>query len=226
LPDEWKNYFIEKVNQSAKTDFVLLVDSVNPLKASVTNFAFLHALHPDKKVTCIIDDSHRFGLAGTEVKGIHQALPVFNNVEFILSYSLSKAYHIAGGAVSANKNIATELRQSPFYAGSTPISPAFAYAFINGQLLYHRQQKKLQNNISTFISLIKDIPGICYHPELPVFILPQVDPGVFAKYNIIISSFGYPAASAKKVNRIVLNALHTKGDLLKISDILHSFIKI
>jgi 7-keto-8-aminopelargonate synthetase-like enzyme len=225
LPDEWKTYFIEKVNQSAKREFILLVDSVNPLKASVTNFAFLHALHPDKKVTCIIDDSHGFGLAGTEVKGVHQALPVFHNVEFILSYSLSKAYHITGGAVSAKQGVTSELKKSPFYAGSTPISPAFVYAFLNGQSLYHRQQKKLQSNISTFISFIKDIPGICYHPELPVFILPQIDPTILVKYNIIISSFGYPNATAKKVNRIVLNALHTKDDLLKVSKVLHSFIK-
>ncbi len=82
LPDEWKTFFIEKVNQSSQNNFVLLVDSVNPLKASVTNFSFLHALHPDKKVTCIIDDSHGFGLSGTAIK-IIQPLPVFHNVEFI-----------------------------------------------------------------------------------------------------------------------------------------------
>ena len=225
LPEEWKTYFIEKVNQAANKDFVLLVDSVNPLKASVTTFAFLHALHPDKKVTCIIDDSHGFGLPGTEVKGIFQNLPVFPNVEFVLSYSLSKAYHIPGGGVSCSNKIVSELRSSPFFTGSTPVSPAFVYAFLNGQSLYHRQQKKLQDNISAFISLVKDLPGICYHPDLPVFILPELDPEIFRKYNIIISSFGYPSASAKKVNRIVLNALHTPDDLVRVSSILHSFFE-
>jgi 7-keto-8-aminopelargonate synthetase-like enzyme len=225
LPEEWKTYFIEKVNQSAKTHYILLVDSVNPLKASVTNFAFLHALHHDKKVTCIIDDSHGFGLPGTEVKGIFQNLPVFPNVSFVLSYSLSKAYHIAGGGVSCSNKIVSELRSSPFYTGSTPVSPAFVHAFLNGQSLYHRQQKKLQDNISAFISLIKDIPGICYHPDLPVFILPELDPEIFRAYNIIISSFGYPSASAKKINRIVLNALHTQDDLFRVSSMLHSFFE-
>lgn len=222
MPDEWKTFFIEKVNQSARKDFVLLVDSTNPLKASVTNFSFLQGLHPDKNVTCIIDDSHGFGLAGTEVKGIHHTLPVFPNVTFVLSYSLSKAYHIAGGAVSCNKKIASQLRSAPIYSGSTPVAPALVHAFLNGQLLYHIQQKRLQDNIDTFIALIKNVPGIVYHPELPVFILPEIDHEVFNKYNIIISSFAYPTSAGKRVNRIVLNALHTTEDLQTISQILHS----
>ena len=221
LPDEWKTYFIEKVNRSTQDDFLLLVDSVNPLKASVTNFSFLHALHPDKKVTCIIDDSHGFGLAGTEVKGVQQSLPAFHNVDFILSYSLSKAFHINGGGVSCSKVIADDLKRSPFYTGSTPISPAFLHAFLNGQHLYHLQQKKLQDNISTFISLIKNVPGIVYHPELPVFILPSnIDVQNFSRYHMIISSFAYATTGGKVINRIVLNALHTEEDLKKAAGML------
>ena len=224
LPDEWKIYFIEKVNQSTQNNFVLLVDSVNPLKASVTNFSFLHALHPDKNVTCIIDDSHGFGLAGTEVKGIQQSLPAFHNVEFMLSYSLSKAFHINGGAVSCRTEIADELRKSPFYTGSTAIAPAFIYAFLNGQHLYHMQQKKLQDNISAFISMIKDVPGIVYHPELPVFILPPGNKAqTFARYNIIISSFAYATSGDNVINRIVLNALHTQDDLRRIAGMLRTY---
>jgi 7-keto-8-aminopelargonate synthetase-like enzyme len=139
---------------------------------------------------------------------------------------LSKAYHITGGGVSCSNGIASKLKSSPFYTGSTPISPAFIHAFLNGQLLYHKQQKRLQDNITRFISFIKDIPGICYHPELPIFILPEIDADTFAKYKIIISSFAYPDALGKRITRVVLNALHTEEDLQKISNILHSFVLV
>jgi 7-keto-8-aminopelargonate synthetase-like enzyme len=223
LSEEWKSQFIEKVNHSTQNDFVLLVDSVNPLKASVTNFSFLRGLYPDKNVTCVIDDSHGFGLAGTEVKGV-QSLPVLNNVEFILSYSLSKAFHINGGGVSCSRGIAYALRKSPYYTGSTPIAPAFLHAFLNGQHLYHLQQKKLQDNISAFIAMIKDVPGIIYHPELPVFILPpHIKAETFARHNIIISSFAYATTGGQVINRIVLNALHTGDDLKNAATILSMY---
>ncbi len=106
------------------------------------------------------------------------------------------------------------LRQSPFYTASTSVSPSLCYAFIKGQNLYSKQRKKLQQNLTSFQKSVYQIEHISFHPQLPIFILThEFDQNYFTPHNIIISSFPYPNPSGKKINRIVLNALHTKEDM-------------
>ena len=223
LPNgDWKNQLVKTINQSTLNSFVLCMDGVSPLTATVANFSFLYELNADKHLTCIIDDSHGIGLLGPIGNGISHLLPQLFNVDFIITYSLSKAFHINGGAISCSKRIAKLLRQSPYYSGSTAISPAMVYAFIEGQALYHRQLKKLQENIDDFIKVINDIGGIYFYPHLPVFVLKEKwDQSLFDLHHIIISSFAYPDPLGSKVNRVVLNALHTKKDLFKLSCVIN-----
>jgi len=134
---------------------------------------------------------------------------------------LSKAWNIMGGAVSSSKIIADTLRTLPQYTACTPPSPAMLYAFIKGRHLYDIQRNKLKNNIAYFQSLIKDLDQIRFNPALPVFILPEtMNEQKLLEKNIIISSFSYPDPSGKKIQRIVINALHTKVDLEILADIL------
>ncbi len=221
--EDWKYHFIKTINQSGDNNFILFMDGVNPLTATVANFSFLHDINHDKQVTIVIDDSHGIGLLGPVGNGISHLIPRLHNVEVVITYSLSKAFHINGGAVSCSKKIARLLCTSPFYTASSPISPALVYAFLHGQHLYQQQLKKLQNNISAFVNVISDIGGICFYPHLPVFVLKRNwDPAYFEKQNIIISSFAYPNPSGNKVNRIILNALHTPQDLFKLSGVLNT----
>ncbi len=100
--------------------------------------------------------------------------------------------------------------------------PALAYAFIEGQAIYKQQLQKLQQNISDFICIAQEIGGITFYPHLPVFVLKRAwDQKRFDPYHIIISSFAYPIQSSGKINRIVINALHTKQDLFKLSCVLN-----
>ena len=221
--EDWKYHFIKTINQSDHNNFIICMDGVNPLAATVANFSFLHEINPDKHLTVVVDDSHGIGLLGPGGDGISHLIPRLQNVEVVITYSLSKAFHINGGAVSCSKKIARLLCTSPFYTASSPISPALVYAFIYGQHLYQQQLKKLQDNISAFVNVISDIGGICFYPHLPVFVLKKNwDPAYFEKQNIIISSFAYPNPSGNKVNRIILNALHTRQDLFKLSGVLNT----
>lgn len=221
--EDWKNHFLKTINLSGHNSFVLFMDGVNPLSASVANFSFLHEINADKHLTIVVDDSHGIGLLGAEGEGIGHLIPRLHNVEVVITYSLSKAFHLNGGAVSCSKKIARLLRDSPFYTASSAISPALVYAFLHGQHYYHLQLKKLQENIAAFINVISDIGGICFYPHLPVFILKSNwDPAYFERQNIIISAFAYPDPSGNKVNRIILNALHTPQDLFKLSGVLNT----
>lgn len=213
LNEDWQQQFIE-LTKITNTEIVLLIDSVNPLTATINDFSFLKNIPADKKITCVIDDSHGIGLLGEKGEGISALLPKLPNIEYILTYSLSKAFHINGGAISCSKEFACVLKQSPFYTASTSVSPSLCYAFINGQNLYSNQRKELKQNIISFQELVSQIPYISFHPQLPIFILPeQLHQEYFTHHNMIISSFPYPNPSGKKINRIVLNALHTKEDL-------------
>lgn len=200
---------------------VFAIDSVDTLHAAITDFSF--AEKDQQAKTIIIDDSHGFGLIGENGKGISSLLPRNICTEYITTYSLSKAPAVNAGAISCTKAVADELRKIPEYSACTPPSPALLHAFIHGQHLYAQQRNTLANNISYFQQLITEMDGITYHPQLPIFILPAgLDVQQLEQENIIISSFAYPDPSGKKINRIVLNALHTKNDLDYLAEMLRS----
>ncbi len=223
--NDWKNEIIAFINSSDENEFILLSDSVDVLKAQVNNFSFIKNIKATKKIIYLIDDSHGIGILGDHGEGIISLLPKNENIEYVISYSLSKAFNIEGGAVSCSAKWANKLRQHPNYAGSTAISPALMHAFIKSKKLYLAQRDKLIKNIAYFK---KHLPtSVKTHDfYLPIFVcanenLSAEQPGIedfFCKKKIIISSFGYPDPSSPKINRIVINALHTKKDMQKLSD--------
>lgn len=200
--DEWKK-------DAANYD-VLFIDSVNPLTAEINDLSFLTSSNK----TIIIDDSHGAGLINNG-----QGACISKDHDVILTYSLSKAYNLVGGAVSCSKETVERLRASAFYTASTSLSPAFAYAFLQAQNLYGQQREKLRNNIQFFRELTND--KFKSHPELPIFILDGISEEKMQQKNIIISSFAYPDPRGKKINRAVLNALHTQDDLQRLADALN-----
>lgn len=223
---DWKNEVPYFINSSEEDKFVLLADSVDILKATVHNFSFLKNIDSSKKIIFLIDDSHGIGILGENGEGITADLPQQKNIEYIICYSLSKAFNIEGGAVSCSKSWAGKLRQHSNYTGSTASSPAFIYAFMRSKKLYSDQRRKLIKNINFFK---KNFPATLtkHDSPLPIFICknvmlptgPSNAEEVFLQEGIIISSFGYPDPSSEKINRIVVNALHTKKDLRKLCSI-------
>ena len=217
--NEWKNEVPYFINASDENEVVIVSDSVDVLKAQVHNFSFVKNIDSSKKLILLIDDSHGIGILGKNGEGIMAQLPKKDNVECIISYSLSKAFNIEGGAVSCSKKWAEKLRQHPNYTGSTAINPALVHAFLKSEKLYALQRKKLIKNINY---LKKHLPHslIKHDFDLPVFICERDDADeLFYQDKMIISSFGYPDPSSKKINRIVLNALHTKKDIQKLCSV-------
>lgn len=194
----------------------ICLDSVNPLTAVLNDISFL-TVHASP-VTCVIDDSHGAGLLN-DGAGIAASLKVNEYVNYIISFSLSKSYGLQGGVVCCSKQIAEQLRMTAQYTASTSIAPAFAFAFLKGQHIYKQQREKLKKNILYFTQLIKN--RFSSDKQLPIFVLPtNTDIEPLEKNNIIISSFAYPDPSGQKINRIVLNALHTEEDLHRLADLL------
>ena len=214
--NEWKNEVPYFINASGENEFVIISDSVDVLKAQVHNFSFIKNIDSSKKIICLIDDSHGIGILGRNGEGIISQLPKQENVEFIICYSLSKAFNIEGGAISCSKNWSAKIRQHNNYTGSTGINPSLIHAFLKSKKLYNGQRKKLLKNIKYLRKHLP--PSLIKHDfDLPVFICANdTAEEDFLKSKMIISSFGYPDPSSKKINRVVINALHTKKDIQKI----------
>lgn len=218
---EWVSETIQTINNNKyKNPPILLSDSLNQLTAEVYDFSFLNKIQ--QKIVCIIDDSHGMGLLGNNGAGISSLLPRKENIEYIITYSLSKALNIQAGAVSCtNKNTAEKIRKSTWYTAVTPPSPAMLYAFCNASSIYQKQREKLNQQKTAFQKLLANKKDIHFHLELPVFILSEkLDEDYFSEKDIIISSFAYPDPTGKKINRAVLSALHQPEDLQKLANAL------
>jgi 7-keto-8-aminopelargonate synthetase-like enzyme len=218
--NEWKNEVPYFINASDEKEFVIISDSVDVLKAQEHNFSFVKNIDSSKKIICLIDDSHGIGILGKKGEGIISQLSRKENVDYIICYSLSKAFNIEGGAVSCTKIWSEKIRQHNNYTGSTGINPSLIHAFLKSKKLYALQRKRLLKNINY---LRKYLPAslIKHDLDLPVFVCVKDDAEeLFYQNKMIISSFGYPDPSSTKINRIVINALHTKKDIQKLCGVL------
>lgn len=212
--DSWLQTTIKTINENHFVETpVIIADSVNPLKAIIYDFSSLHQLN--KKAIVIIDDSHGIGIIGQNGKGISSYLPQQENIEYLLVYSLSKAFSINAGAIScSNETTAQKIRKTPEFTASTAISPALIYAFIEGQTIYAEALNSLKKNITFVAEKLQNHQQVIAHSLLPIVLLNEnLNEAFFEARNIIISSFNYATSNGKKINRAVISALHTQEDL-------------
>ena len=193
--------------------YVLVADSVDPLRGEVHDFVFLQELPREKRFTVLIDDSHGIGWMGEHGEGISGALMHLPQVEYILVYSLAKALHVQGGAVSCSRAWGERLRRSAFYTASTPMAPAFAHALLSAGALYEVQRARLAHNMELLRSPVLE------DARLPVRLSKKAGLGAFLETRgILLSSFAYPDPGGPLLERVVLSALHERGDLEALMD--------
>lgn len=219
---KWAIDTINFINTSKYSTYIVLANSVSSLLGIIYSFEWLNNVNRDKKLVIVIDDSHGIGIIGENHKGIIELLPNVKNdsVEFIIIASLGKAMGVPGGLILGSKTTLTELRKSVFYTASSPIIPAYLYAYLESQLIRKNLTAKLFWNIAFFNKNMPiDILEIKY--DFPVYLIENEY--IYEKClmkNILLSSFPYPNPNDKKITRIVLNALHEKTDLINLIDVL------
>lgn len=196
--------------------FAVAADSINPTPGIINDFSFLQQLPPAFQITLIIDDSHGIGWMGKNGEGIVSALQLPNNVELLLNFSLSKAYHINAGAVCGAQKWIQHIRQHVNFTTSTPPMPALAHAWIEATGIFEQQRNLLHQNIQYLQKLLAGVT-FAANSGTPVFV---IDKQTAAQYllqnNLIISSFSYPRPENNPINRVVVNALHQQPDLEKL----------
>lgn len=210
----WLSRLHDKIHLSDSEEIIIVCNSLDPLHAKSYDFNWVHQLPVNKKFTLIIDDSHGFGVTGIEGSGIFRQIQGGPNVRLIVICSLAKAMGIPGGAILSDKNTAAFLTCSPFYSASSPIPPAYLYAYCQAADLYGEARLQLKKNIDHFKGLMKACPLFRQIPDFPVFYTPENQmAGYLQKNGLLISSFPYPLPGSDCISRIILNSSHQPEDI-------------
>jgi len=213
---DWSSNTIDYINQSTQTSFVVVSNSMDNMKPECYDFTVFERIDPSKKVVLLLDDSHGIGVMYCNEISFKRNNFRPADIELIVVASLAKGLATDAGLILANQGRIRNFKQSNFYTGASPSSPASLYAFVHGEEIYRQQFNNLQHNISYFGTILKGrLNAIsCF----PVF--SSTDRSLYARLmnaGILVSSFPYPLATDTLFNRIVLNAHHHKADLERLN---------
>jgi 8-amino-7-oxononanoate synthase len=219
---DWVEKTIREIND-ADRPVMLIANSLNNIIPEIYDFDWLNKIKEGKAVTLLIDDSHGLGILGPDGEGVYSRIPKLPNVELIVVASMAKGLGIDAGVILSRKYIIEKLRESPVYAGASPPSPGFLYAYVNARNIYKEELEKLRVNMSFFNGFIEDHVGIIYCYDLPVYLIENDGARDYLALNeITISSFAYPDPKGEALNRVVLNSGHTKEEIRKLASVLTS----
>ena len=201
----------------------ILVDSIASLETMPFSFEFLNTISESNTIYILLDESHSLGVLGKNGSGISSQIPDAKNIKTIIVSSLGKAFGVNGGVIAGSKDFISLIKKDPIFIGSAGMSPSFLDTIVNGKEIYQNQLKKLRENCSYVYEKLKHLSAIKMSENYPVFFFKNDEIADYLyKNNILITSFYYPS-STKKINRIVLNANHTKKQLDSLIDCLIQF---
>lgn len=218
--DHWIGYCQETCEQLPSSNILIIANAVDPLKPAVPDFDWIRKLPSRHHYTLLIDDSHAFGVLGEDIFGTYSQwknLPV----NLVISGSLGKGLSLPAGIILADIKTISGISQMPIFRASSPPSPGFLYAFLQGQHLFQKQKEKSRSNLSLFKSLLGDHSLLQQSGDFPVFSFPDQNwVTELEEAGIIVSSFPYPKPTDPFANRIVVSGCHEELDIL----ILHKAI--
>lgn len=223
-PEEFYAKVTEILNLENNIVPAILFDTIDFSHGQYPDFELLRQL-PLDKVILVGDDSHGIGVVGDNGSGCFSILRQLKPAELIVCSSLGKSLGIQSGAVFGSENTLSMLRDTAFFGGASPASPAFLGTLLDAGDIYKKRRTILMEHLEyiestpLFTQLFTHING---HPTFE-FRNPEL--AKFLEMNgFIFTNFNYPDDNGPIVSRIVLSAYHKKEDIHKLTDCLHNFI--
>ncbi|AKD05097.1 aminotransferase class I/II-fold pyridoxal phosphate-dependent enzyme [Pontibacter korlensis] len=222
---DWSKQVLEEVGASEEESFVIVCNALDPLQAVGYSFDWVAHLPAHKKVTLVVDDSHGFGVTGTEGAGIYPELRKYKNVELVVISSFGKALGVPAGFILASKEVVELVKASPYFGGASPAIPAYLYAYLQAGEVIAEARQRLQQNIHTFLEHLEQPEQLfSYILNYPVFSTRYESIAEHLhQRHILISNFRYPTAESAPIIRVILNSLHTADDLQQLSEAVNQF---
>ena len=226
--EHFKNEIIGIVAQES-SPITICCNAIDPLKCTIYDFEWLTQLPDNQGITLVFDDSHAIGIVGTEGGGHFRELSMLapKNARLVVIASLAKAVGIPGGVILSDSETIKNIRKNPLFVGASPIVPAYLAAFKATSNMYREALNVLNQNIILFKTLNeKWLSNFRFYENYPVFYSSKN--GIYdflLKHKILISSFSYPNPQDPPITRIIISALHTEGDIEKLSACLAQFFQ-
>lgn len=220
----WSKQLLERLASAAPEPVVIVSNSLDPLRLERYDFSWTAHLPTDRPITLLLDDSHGFGVIGHEGAGIVTEVVVPASVRLVVVSSLGKACGVPGGVVLSDAEFVAQLRRSGFFGASSPVVPAYLYAFTQATELYAHARQQLQANLAQFAEAVGPLGLFSFAPDFPVFyttvnaLAPYLE-----KHGVLISSFAYPTPADPCITRVVLSSLHTPEDIEKVAELVRGF---
>lgn len=221
--EDWAKSVIEKIQESSPDRMhIICSDSVGSPFVESFDFSIFKSLPFYREIYLVVDDSHGFGVLGTNGSGVFRELSAIQQVKLLVSSSLNKALGIPGGTIFGSHHVIEKIRRSPFFAGASPIAPSYIFAF--KRLLetnaYPMAHQKLLDNITYITASLSKTNLFVYKPDYPAFC--SMDSRLFdflEENEIFASCFSYPQPTDPPVTRLVISAVHQKEDLDRLAEV-------
>lgn len=225
--EDWAKKTVLDIHESNHEDIhILFSDSVGSPFVEHFDFSIFDTLPFNRQILLVVDDSHGFGVLGQNGTGIYRELSSIQQAKLIVVSSLNKALGIPGGAILAEDQIISGIRQSPFFAGASPAVPAYIYAlkrFLETSA-YTPAHQRLLENIHDVTALLTGTKLFVCKNNYPVFCSLDRNLFDFLEANgILASCFSYPQPTDPPVTRLVITALHQKEDLDRLAEVCIKF---
>lgn len=223
--DELKQDVLSELQSDSKKTPVVLLDSIDFFGDNYPDFKGLKQL-PLQECIIVVDDSHGIGIIGENGGGVYKFLKAINPKELIVCCSLGKGFAIQAGAIFGNINTINNLKNTSFFGGASPATPANIATLLHGTNLYKKRINKLNSNTSYFVSKVERLNCLSFMQGHPSFTFTNKKLSTYLLQNkIIVTNFNYPNEDSPLMSRIVISALHLKTDLDFLIKTLHEFHK-
>lgn len=202
---------------------VVFMDSIDILGKGYPSFEGIQKL-PLDQIILVVDDSHGIGIVGKNGDGTYQSAKELNPKELLVCCSLGKGFGIQAGALLGTKNRIEQFKNTDFFGGASPASPAALSTLIAGERIFEEKRKILEQNIQAFLNSLKNPKLLTYLENYPVFYFSNTQIASFLeKNNFLITNFNYPNEESPLMSRIVLSASHKKEDIILLAKRLNSY---
>ncbi|MEO6283232.1 MAG: aminotransferase class I/II-fold pyridoxal phosphate-dependent enzyme [Dyadobacter sp.] len=221
--NSWAASIVTSINDDSKDSVhIICTDATGSPMVEEYDLSIFNLLHNVGNVWLIVDESHSLGVSGPNGDGAGDKLHATLREKTIFLSSLNKALGIPGGAIWGSEHITALLRKSPWFAGASPPTPAYAYTLkkLLETNVYGSAFSKLSANIAYLNSQIPNSDLFVSLPGYPVMCSKST--ALFdhlLKNGIMASCFSYPLPTDAPITRLAISSIHQKEDLNRLAEV-------
>jgi 8-amino-7-oxononanoate synthase len=200
----------------------LLVNALDAMQSVRYDFSWLADLPTNRLIWLVVDDSHGLGITGDAGSGIwRQMAHRPPNVRLIVTASLAKGMGLRGGGIFSDAATIAAIRQTTYFAASSPMSPVELVAFCRADALYADARIRLARNVARAETVLLPTGMFRQAADYPVFWTArhEIYPALLEN-DIFIYSFAYPTPADLRHTRVIVSALHEPADIDRLASVI------